>query len=162
MIQYTCDICGAPMPEGYIRPRQPSGQLANACRARDVCTICTALGRQLDVSGILLAAWRAVPRPAADDPPAEEPPPLREHTVTRAVTTGRESAEKMAILERLRSYRKEHGLGCLADVAKLAGRGMTDDTLRGVLHGDVTLDITGWRQVGKALDHLAPKEASGE
>lgn len=44
-------------------------------------------------------------------------------------------------------------------VAEKAGRDITDDVLRGVLQGEVTLDIKGWRQIGKALDKLA---AAGE
>lgn len=156
MIQYTCDICGAPLPEDYVRPKQRTGQLVKACRVNDVCAICMTAGRRLDVADVLLTAWRAVPRaapveerPLGDSPPPREPP----------VITGRCSTEKAEILARLQSYRKEHGLGCLADVAKAAGRGITDDTLRGVLHGDVTLDIKGWRQIGKALDRLT---AAGE
>ena len=155
MIHYTCDICGAPMPEDYVRPRQRTGQLVNACRVNDVCAICIAAGRRLDVVDVLLTAWRAVPRVApVEERPPGDPPPLREHSVTEAVITGRGSTEKVEILAQLQSYRKEHGLGCLVDVAKAAGCGITDDTLRGVLHGDVTLDIKGWRQIGKALGRL--------
>lgn len=160
MIQYTCDICGAPMPEDYIRPKQRTGQLVKACHVDDVCAGCMAAGRRLDVIDVLLTAWRALPRAApAEKRPLGDSPPPREPPVTEPVITGRCSTEKAEILARLRSYRKEHGLGCLADVAKAAGRGITDDTLRGVLHGDVTLDIKGWRQIGKALDRLT---AAGE
>ena len=77
----------------------------------------------------------------------------------QSAMTGRGSTEKAAILDRLRQYRKDHGLGCLAIVAEKAGRDITDDVLRGVLQGEVTLDIKGWRQIGKALDKLA---AAGE
>lgn len=160
MIQYTCDICGAPMPEDYIRPKQRTGQLVKTCHVDDVCAGCMAAGRRLDVIDVLLTAWRALPRavPVEKCPPGDSPPP-REPPVTESVITGRGSTEKAEILARLQSYRKEHGLGCLADVASAAGRSITDDTLRGVLHGDVTLDIKGWRQVGKALDRLT---AAGE
>ena len=48
MIQYTCDVCGKPMPENYIRPKQRSGQLTRACRVDDVCASCEAAGRQID------------------------------------------------------------------------------------------------------------------
>lgn len=155
MIQYTCDVCGEPMPESYTRPKQQSGQLAKACRVNDVCASCAAAGRRLDVADVLLTAWRALPRAApAEAHPPGAPPPLRDPPVTEPVITGRGSTEKVEILARLKSYRKEHGLGCLADVAKAAGRGITDDTLRGVLQGDVTLDIKGWRQIGAALDRL--------
>ena len=160
MIQYTCDICGAPLPEDYVRPKQRTGQRVKACRVNDVCATCMTAGRRLDVADVLLTAWRAVPRAApVEERPLGDSPPPREPPVTEPVITGRCSTEKAEILARLQSYRKEHGLGCLADVAKAAGRGITDDTLRGVLHGDVTLDIKGWRQIGKALDRLT---AAGE
>ena len=163
MIQYTCDVCGKPMPENYIRPKQRSGQLTRACRVDDVCASCEAAGRQIDVSGTLLAAWRAAPRPSSAEcnPPDETVPQtlLREHSIAEPAMTGRGSTEKAAILDRLRQYRKDHGLGCLAIVAEKAGRDITDDVLRGVLQGKVTLDIKGWRQIGKALDKLA---AAGE
>lgn len=157
MIQYTCDVCGTPMPEGYTRPKQKTGQLADACRVYDVCDACAAAGRQIDVPGLLLAAWREAVRPGT--PPAEEnfpsePPLLREHSVGGKVLTGRGSTEKAEILDRLRHYRKEHGLGCLAAVAQRAGEGITDDTLRGLLSGDLALGIKDWRRIGRALDKL--------
>ena len=64
------------------------------------------------------------------------------------------AAEKAEILDRLRYYRKEHGLGCLAAVAQRAGEGITDDTLRGLLSGDLALGIKDWRRIGRALDKL--------
>ncbi len=145
------------MPEGYTRPKQKTGQLADACRVYDVCDACAAAGRQIDVPGLLLAAWREAVRPGP--PPAEEsfpsePPPLREHSVAGKVLTGRGSTEKAEILDRLRYYRKEHGLGCLAAVAQRAGEGITDDTLRGLLSGDLALGIKDWRRIGRALDKL--------
>lgn len=70
------------------------------------------------------------------------------------VLTGRGSTEKAEILDRLRHYRKEHGLGCLAAVAQRAGEGITDDTLRGLLSGDLALGIKDWRRIGRALDKL--------
>ena len=68
--------------------------------------------------------------------------------------TGRGSTEKAEILDRLRYYRKEHGLGCLIAVAQKAGKDITDDTLRGLLSGEVTLGIADWRRIGRALDKL--------
>ena len=68
--------------------------------------------------------------------------------------SGRGSTEKAEILDRLRYYRKEHGLGCLAAVAQRAGEGITDDTLRGLLSGDLALGIKDWRRIGRALDKL--------
>lgn len=151
------------MPREYVRPKQISGQLANACQAHDVCPNCIAAGRQVDVPGVLLAAWRAASRPTAgstedDGPPA--PPLLREHSITIPAPNGRGKTEKAEILDRLRRYREIHGLGCLAAVAQAAGDGITDDTLRDILHGDAVLSLKDWRRIGNALDKMARKEGA--
>ena len=64
------------------------------------------------------------------------------------------AGEKAEILDRLRHFRKEHGLGCLVAVAQRAGEGITDDTLRDLLSGDLALGIRDWRRIGRALDKL--------
>lgn len=151
------------MPEDYIRPKQKSGHLARACRVNDVCGRCEAAGRRVDVSGILLAAWRAAARQPAEEHSPGDPLSVGKRCIAETAVTDRSRTEKLDILERLKRYRKEHGLGCLADVAKKAGRGITDDTLRSALQGNITLDIREWRQISKALDRLAaPSEGNGE
>lgn len=72
-------------------------------------------------------------------------------------TYSSERDEKQAIMQRLRSYREKHGLGCLTDVAratKTKGR-INDNTLRMAMVGDgKPLLIDTWRKIGKALDRL--------
>lgn len=94
--------------------------------------------------------------------PAEEPEQLlREHGVFQPVINGHNAQEKMAILARLKAYRKSYGLGCLEEVAKAAGGDFTADLLRRILLGDASLNIPQWRKLRKVLEQLeAEKEAA--
>ena len=58
MLNYTCDVCGGPMPDKYIRPKSYPGKLATQCRVYEVCPACEAAGRGVDIREVLLAAWR--------------------------------------------------------------------------------------------------------
>ena len=70
----------------------------------------------------------------------------------------REAAEKTAIAERLREYRKVNGLGCFGELAmKCGGGGITADTLRDAVNGAAVLPLASWRRIGKALDKLGEK-----
>lgn len=156
MIHYTCDVCGDPLPDGYERPK---GRIGNhmqiSAGADDVCPRCSRVGANMDLPGILLAAWRE--QVARDQtpkvvPPGEEvsqnpePPPR-----TDAV-----GEEKRAILQRLKDYRKKRGPGCLEKVVKTCRSRTTinDAVLRDVLIGSAVLRIEDWRKIGKALDKL--------
>ena len=79
-----------------------------------------------------------------EDVPEPEPPR----------PTGRNAAEKREILERLRRYRREHGLGCFGALAKVCGKGVTETTLRNLYSGDEVQPIQVWRQVGAGLEKL--------
>lgn len=79
-----------------------------------------------------------------EDVPEPEPPR----------PTGRNAAERREILERLRRYRREHGLGCFAALAKVCGKGVTETTLRNLYSGDEVQPIQVWRQVGAGLEKL--------
>ena len=79
-----------------------------------------------------------------EDTPEPEPPK----------PTGRNAAEKRKILERLRRYRQEHGLGCFAVLAAACGEGVTETTLRNLYSGDEVQPIQVWRQVGAGLAKL--------
>ena len=79
-----------------------------------------------------------------EDVPEPEPPR----------PTGRNAAEKQEILERLRRYRREHGLGCFAALARACGQGVTETTLRNLYSGDEVQPIQVWRQVGAGLAKL--------
>lgn len=73
-----------------------------------------------------------------------------------------EGAEKRDILARLQRYRKEYGAGCLTEVAGKCGKGITAETLRDMLIGNVVLTISDWRKVGRALDKLGWEVATEE
>ena len=61
---------------------------------------------------------------------------------------------KNRILARLTSYRKTHGLGCLRQVAELAGKPLTEEILRMTLLGEVKQPLEVWKQIDRALDAL--------
>ena len=95
------------------------------------------------------------------DPPVEREQLLREHKVFQPIINGHNAQEKMAILARLKAYRKSHGLGCLDEVARAAGGDFTADLLRRILLGDASLNIPQWRKLRKVLEQLeAEKEAT--
>lgn len=61
---------------------------------------------------------------------------------------------KNRILARLTDYRKTHGLGCLRQVAELAGKPLTEEILRMTLLGEVKQPLEVWKQIDRALDAL--------
>ena len=61
---------------------------------------------------------------------------------------------KNRILARLTSYRKIHGLGCLRQVAELAGKPLTEEILRMTLLEEVKQPLEVWKQIDRALDAL--------
>ena len=66
--------------------------------------------------------------------------------------------EKRLILARLQKYRSDHGLGCLADVSKTAGAGISDTMLRDLTAGRGSqMGISDWRRINAALDKLEKK-----
>ena len=69
-------------------------------------------------------------------------------------TPSADLAEKDRILARLTSYRKIHGLGCLRQVAELAGKPLTEEILRMTLLGEVKQPLEVWKQIDRALDAL--------
>jgi len=155
MIHYTCDVCGDPLPDGYERPK---GRIGNhmqlSAGADDVCPRCSRVGANIDMPGILLAAWRkqvakeqtpeAVP-PGAEAPQDQEPPPR-----TDAVRE-----EKQKIYGRLKAYRDANGLGCLEKVSKkILDKKFKPMFLLDVVNGSVSLEIDDWRRIRKALDKL--------
>lgn len=74
---------------------------------------------------------------------------------------GHGAREKNQILARLTAYRKANGLGCLTQVATLAGAPVTEETLRGMLTGGRKLPLAEWQQVGRALDTLDQEVGHG-
>ena len=70
--------------------------------------------------------------------------------------------EKQAILERLKAYREQNGLGCLPQLARLGGAAVTTEVLRDALTGAAKLTLQTWRAIGRALDKAEEQEGSGE
>ena len=71
-----------------------------------------------------------------------------------ATNVGPGARVKNRILARLTSYRKTHGLGCLRQVAELAGKPLTEEILRMTLLGEVKQSLEVWKQIDRALDAL--------
>ncbi len=72
---------------------------------------------------------------------------------------------KTEILNRLKKYRNDHGLGCLEAVAKATrSKTLTAMILRDVLLGTAVLEKSDWIKIGRALDKLEvkPSEKEGE
>lgn len=82
-----------------------------------------------------------------------EPPPVE-------VAAGRNREEKQAILERLREYRKSHGLGCWNGVAKKAGGNITPELIRDMILGKESPPIADWRKIDRAVQSLDKKSES--
>ncbi|MEA4934237.1 MAG: hypothetical protein VB071_11780 [Lawsonibacter sp.] len=170
MIHYTCDVCKAPMPEPYARPKQHSGDsLLNACEVSDVCLRCQQIRQHLDVPGILLKEWRSAvelagkelaPNLSADAPSGPEP--LKAKASNQIKFSGRFGKETQTIREKLITYREAHGLGCLDNVASKAGPNVTAFLLRDMLIGAASVQIEDWRRNHKAKAfHNAPKNPTG-
>lgn len=73
-----------------------------------------------------------------------------------------QAKEKQAILERLKAYREQNGLGCLPQLARLGGALVTTEALRDALTGAVKLPLHTWRAIGKALDKAEQQEGADE
>lgn len=88
-----------------------------------------------------------------EEPEGEEgtDQPDAEHATTNVWPGAR---VKKRILDRLTSYRKTHGLGCLRQVAELAGKPLTEEILRMTLLGEVKQPLEVWKQIDRALDAL--------
>ena len=67
------------------------------------------------------------------------------------------ATEKREVFERLSDYRRNHGLGSLAVVAKATNGVVTEDEIRAMLAGD-KYPLAKWKVVGTALDFVTKKE----
>lgn len=72
-----------------------------------------------------------------------------------AAPTGRGAEEKRAIQEKLRAYRRAHGLGCFRTVAQAGLPEVTETMLRNMATGTVAYPLGDWRAVGRALDRVS-------
>ena len=88
---------------------------------------------------------------APDDEIAPDAPPFPRYV-------GYGAKEKNQILARLTAYRKTNGLGCLAKVAGLAGKPVTDELIRELITEGKKIPMEVWRQIGAALDALEQED----
>lgn len=86
-----------------------------------------------------------------DDEIASDDPPFPRYV-------GYGAKEKNQILARLTAYRKANGLGCLAKVAGLAGKPVTDELIRELITEGKKIPMEVWRQIGAALDALEQED----
>lgn len=94
------------------------------------------------------------------EPPEQSGPPMPPKTSSQA--REKQAKEKQVILERLKAYREQHGLGCLPQLARLGGAVVTTEVLRDALTGAVKLPLHTWRAIGKALDKAEQEGANGK
>ena len=87
-----------------------------------------------------------------DDEIAPDDPPFPRYV-------GYGAKEKNQILARLTAYRKDNGLGCLAKVAGLAGKPVTDELIRELITEGKKIPMEVWRQIGAALDALEQEDS---
>ena len=114
-------------------PEADPGQLA---QIRDY--VLESIGRGLLVLGSEMELARVeLPPPHTPEPPKDKPPRTAE------------AQEKTEILNRLKAYRKEHGLGCFAALAEGA---LTEETLRDLTAGRGRYPMDTWRKAAQALD----------
>lgn len=145
MKYYTCDVCGDPMTPAYERSiESPAFDTAAVCKVEDICPACKKIGESIQPSEVVLREWRrrvsVVKAHCPDDTPKY---------------AGNGGREKMAIYERLATYRgTPPKLGVLASVSALTGGKVSADELRGILNGNISLPIDKWRLIGKAMDEL--------
>lgn len=88
---------------------------------------------------------------APDDEIAPDAPPFPRYV-------GYGAKEKNQILARLTAYRKANGLGCLAKVAGLAGKPVTDELIRELITEGKKIPMEVWRQIRAALDALEQED----
>lgn len=88
---------------------------------------------------------------APDDEIAPDDPPFPRYV-------GYGAKEKNQILARLTAYRKANGLGCLAKVAGLAGKPVTDELIRELITEGKKIPMEVWRQIRAALDALEQED----
>lgn len=72
-----------------------------------------------------------------------------------AAPTGRGAEEKRAIQEKLRAYRRAHGLGCFRAVAQAGLPEVTETMLRNMAAGTVAYPLSDWRAAGRALEQVS-------
>lgn len=150
MKRYFCDVCGEVLPDDYVPHKHGAGSMSDLCGCPDVCARCALATKRVNVRELLLAAWRA----AASLDQKQAQPASRDGSP--------EAMEKREISERLISYRRTHGLGCLAKVSATIRCGdITDDVLRDVISGSAILTMAQWRRISRALDKLANEERAG-
>lgn len=147
-----CPCCGTPIRDDL--PRWKLLLLSYIAEGLSLMDAINVLAEVMEVppplDGVEAPEEVTVPDPRPDVQ-GETPRALRDRDVG---PLGRNAAEKRAIMDRLRAYREEHGLGCWTAVVKAGGGKLTDDLLRGMAAGTVVVPVTQWRLAARALDKL--------
>ena len=91
----------------------------------------------------------ALPEPGEEKAGADAP------EEPSAAPTGRGAEGKRAIQEKLRAYRRDHGLGCFRAVAQAGLPEVTETMLRNMAAGTAAYPLSDWRAAGRALDRVS-------
>lgn len=153
-----CPCCGQLIPEGLSR--RSLLLLSYISEGLTLLDLMQILNETME-----LPAKAEPSAPVPDGMPPDSDPEVPEEKVSafRAQDVGpmgRNSTEKREIMERLRVYRTEMGLGCWAAVVKASGGKLDDIQLREMCAGTAVLPVAEWRLAAKALDKLAKKAAA--
>lgn len=146
MIKYFCDLCG----EETVCNENAAGPAAELCGLYDLCPRCHALAKGLDIAQLAMTDLRRLAANAEADAPEVD-------AIPAAGITGRGAAEKRDILAALEGYRREHGFGCIPQLAQQAG--VSEEALRDMIDRK-KVPLSAWRAVGRALG-TASAEAKG-
>lgn len=125
------------------------GREANLAEFRDYIVESLSMGVLVLWPGVTYSVERF---PALGGIQVERREPKKKSGPPKMPKTHPQAKEKQAILERLKAYREQHGLGCLPQLARLGGAGVTTEVLRDALTGAAKLSLQTWRASGRALD----------
>lgn len=145
-----CPCCGTP-----IRDDLPRWKLLLLSYIAEGLSLMDAIGAMAEVMEV----------PSCDnDLPKRSEYPISIPSEAEAVTCKEEKSEaetKKCIFDRLRQYRKDHGLGCLdlvaSKTAHLKKNRLSADMLRAALDGE-KLTVVDWLKIEKALDELEKED----
>lgn len=130
---------------------------ANLAEFRDYIVESLSMGVLVLGPGVTYSVERF---PALGGIQVERREPKKKSGPPKMPKTHPQAKEKQAILERLKAYREQHGLGCLPQLARLGGAGVTTEVLRDALTGAAKLPLQTWRAIGRALDKAEQQEVA--
>lgn len=178
MRKYYCDICGREML-GPMQEADLACEAVAAAHVADVCNVCLAVGRKINVRHIILRQWREMvestasvtgasvmqpackPQSAVESVKRDRPsvPGKRDATMggkaMTGMTRGGHWAEKRRIMAELTAYREKNGLGSLRALANVSD--VDADILRQMLNAQ-SYPIDVWQRVDEGLKRLAENQ----